>query len=325
VARGASIAYLLSIAVAVAAGSAAEARNPLSRTSFYVDPASPAALQAKQWRRSGRAQDAAAMRMLARQPTAKWITGRSDDFKRVRTVTAAAAKAHKSALLVAYYIPQRGCGSQFASVGAPSASAYRRWVSRFARSIGRRAATVIVEPDAVPQAAAGCLSPPAAAARYQLLRFAVHTFSALRKTTVYLDAGNLDWVGPVANLVGPLELSGVREADGFALNVSNFYATDSTIGYGTSLSALLGGKHFVIDTSRNGNGPYTAGDGAPNWCDPPGRAIGHEPTTHTGVRLVDAFLWIKLPGESDGPCRPGAPDAGVWWPDYALGLVRNAA
>nr|ABK58684.1 unknown [Streptomyces fradiae] len=32
---------------------------------------------------------------------------------------------------------------------------------------------------------------------------------------------------------------------------------------------------------------------------------------------------IKRPGDSDGPCR-GGPEAGQWWPDYALGLARNA-
>jgi len=39
---------------------------------------------------------------------------------------------------------------------------------------------------------------------------------------------------------------------------------------------------------------------------------------------VDAFLWIKIPGESDGTCQ-GCPPAGTWWPAYALGLARNAA
>jgi endoglucanase len=42
---------------------------------------------------------------------------------------------------------------------------------------------------------------------------------------------------------------------------------------------------------------------------------GHEP--------VDAYLWIKRPGESDGSCH-GGPPAGAWWPDYALGLARRA-
>ena len=79
--------------------------------------------------------------------------------------------------------------------------------------------------------------------------------------------------------------------------------------------------HFVIDTSRNGSGPYT-GPLTPQWCNPPGRALGAAPTTRTGDRSVDALLWIKYPGASDGSCRPGEPPAGAWWPEYALGLVR---
>jgi endoglucanase len=76
-------------------------------------------------------------------------------------------------------------------------------------------------------------------------------------------------------------------------------------------------KHFVIDTSRNGNGPY-----GNEWCNPPGRALGIPPTTDTGEELCDAFLWIKVPGESDGTGN-GGPRAGKFWPEYADELVNN--
>ena len=39
---------------------------------------------------------------------------------------------------------------------------------------------------------------------------------------------------------------------------------------------------------------------------------------------MDALLWVKQPGISDGPCRPGEPGAGQWWPEYALELARNS-
>ncbi|MEO9119524.1 MAG: glycoside hydrolase family 6 protein, partial [Solirubrobacteraceae bacterium] len=57
---------------------------------------------------------------------------------------------------------------------------------------------------------------------------------------------------------------------------------------------------------------------------PPGRALGTAPTTNTGDPLVDALLWIKSPGESDGACHPGDPPAGEWWPAHALALARAA-
>jgi endoglucanase len=326
------IASLLTIALSAAGCSSAHGggaashgdavHDPLRGRVFYVDPRSAAALQAAQWRLSGRGQDAAAIAKLARQPTGTWINS-DGDLARVRSVVAAATPAHRTALFVAYDIPDRDCG-QFSSGGAASATAYQAWVTAFAQSIGASSATVIVEPDAVAQTISGCQSAPPRASRYALLRFAVHTFAALPNTAVYLDAGNAGWVKRVSRLVGPLRASGIRQADGFVLNVSNFYSTAATVRYGTALSKVLGGKHFVIDTGRNGNGPYKGSDGAPNWCNPPGRAIGHAPTVHTGNPLVDAFLWIKVPGESDGSCRPGAPAAGQWWPDYALSLVRNA-
>ena len=39
---------------------------------------------------------------------------------------------------------------------------------------------------------------------------------------------------------------------------------------------------------------------------------------------VDMFAWTTNPGEPGGPCRPGAPKTGVFWPAYALPLVHDA-
>ncbi|MBA3670963.1 MAG: glycoside hydrolase family 6 protein, partial [Gemmatimonadaceae bacterium] len=116
-----------------------------------------------------------------------------------------------------------------------------------------------------------------------------------------------------------LRKSGIDGADGFALNVSNFQANSVLMTYGDALSRLVGGKHYVIDTSRNGRG----GAARREWCNPPGQALGTLPTTDTRRPLVDAFLWVKVPGQSDGTCN-GGPRAGEWWPDYALGLSRAA-
>ena len=77
--------------------------------------------------------------------------------------------------------------------------------------------------------------------------------------------------------------------------------------------------HLVIDTSRNGNGPTA--DNA--WCNPRGRAIGLRPQVVTDQPGVDAYLWTKKPGESDGTCN-GGPAAGQFWVDVAKELVENA-
>jgi len=87
------------------------------------------------------------------------------------------------------------------------------------------------------------------------------------------------------------------------------------------VDSRLGAAHRqAVTASRNGRGPL--GSGA--WCNPPGRALGEDPTTRTGVPLADAFLWVKRPGESDGACRPGEPEAGRWWPEYALDIAKRS-
>jgi endoglucanase len=116
-----------------------------------------------------------------------------------------------------------------------------------------------------------------------------------------------------------LASAGIGAAQGFALNVSNFLATAENVAYGRELSTLVGGKHFVIDTGRNGLGP--AADA--QWCNPAGRALGIPPTGATGDPLVDALLWVKMPGESDGACNGGR-ISGEWMPEYALGLALRA-
>jgi endoglucanase len=101
-------------------------------------------------------------------------------------------------------------------------------------------------------------------------------------------------------------------------------------------------KHFVTDTSRNGQGPWTPSRNYPDamtWCNPPDRGLGKLPTANTGVPLLDAYLWIKIPGESDGECTRGLgpagktvdpewgiidPAAGAWFPQMALDLVHYA-
>jgi endoglucanase len=303
---------------------AAHGSNPVAGQQLYVNPSSPAAAQARRWRAAGRGTDAAAMSLLAKRATALWLVEPTGVGARVRAETQRAAGAGRTALLVAYHVPGRDCGN-YSAGGSGSPTAYQAWARSFARGIGPRRAIVIVEPDAIPQAIVqNCLSDAAKAERYALIAYAVRQFARLPHTAVYIDAGNPGWVRPPTGLVAPLRASGIARADGFALNVSNFYSTKKVLAYGRALSRRLHGAHFVIDTSRNGNGATLKDDpGGPKWCNPPGRAIGHSPTTRTGQRKVDAYLWVKTPGQSDGPCRAGAPPAGHWWPDYALALVRN--
>lgn len=294
---------------------AAQQDNPLAGKKLYVAPDSPAQRQAETWRRS-RPEDATLMGRIAAQPVAKWLGGWVTNIGRevnqaVKTITASGAMP----VFVAYNIPGRDCG-QYSAGGAGGASAYRRWIGDFAKGLGGKSALVILEPDAL--SGMDCLNPQAQQERITLIRESVHTLKA-HGASVYIDAGNAKWRTP-REMATRLTQAGIAEADGFALNVSNFQATSINVAYGEQLSKLVDGKHFIVDTSRNGIPTTDPGQ----WCNPRGRALGVVPTTNTGHPLVDAFLWVKSPGESDGTCE-GGPQAGAWWAQYALELSRLAA
>ena len=125
-------------------------------------------------------------------------------------------------------------------------------------------------------------------------------------------------------------------------------------------AAGLHGFGFIIDTSRNGWRPVA--DGQPidrrhqrgNWCNVLGAGLGERPRAVPGLHpQLDAFVYVKPPGESDGSssqggqgggpdaagkrfdlhcdatnpsldAMPNAPSAGTWFPDQLLMLVRNA-
>jgi endoglucanase len=148
----------------------------------------------------------------------------------------------------------------------------------------------------------------------------------------------------------------------------------TTQWYAQNMGDAVATTHFVVDTSRNGHGPNNmqAYASAPydqpasvigtlaggSWCNPPGSGLGLRPTASTGVPLLDAYLWVKTPGQSDGQCdsaggarawdytdytQPGWPTtaaaqslfdplwgvddpaAGDWFGQQALQLVRLAS
>lgn len=160
----------------------------------------------------------------------------------------------------------------------------------------------------------------------------------------YVDCPNQYWNG------GP---DGTKIADllgawtGVALSSYGEWSDESdvpefnTSGINVRYAGTEPTTHFVIDTSRNGLGPWEPGDypDAQDWCNPPGRGLGIPTTADTGNPLVDAYLWIKIPGESDGECTRGLgnagetvdpewglidPPAGEWFPEMALELAQNA-
>ncbi|KOT44742.1 endoglucanase [Streptomyces caelestis] len=295
-------------------------QQPKESGPFWVNPDGNAARQVARLVEDGEKEQADQIRKIAQQPVGEWISPENPE-EQARGFTEGADRAGRTALLVLYNIPHRDCG-QYSQGGAADGDAYRAFVDGVAEGIGDRPATVILEPDAVLHLVDGCTPDEFHEERYDLLKGAIAKLKGLKNTKVYLDAGNAGWGDP-DQIHEPLKWAGVEQADGFSVNVSNFYSTEDSLAYGKRLSAKVGGKPFVIDTSRNGNGPYTEGAADERWCNPPGRALGETPTTRTADPLVDAYLWVKRPGESDGECK-GGPKAGEWWPEYALKLAQGS-
>lgn len=289
--------------------------NPLAFAPLYVDRDSRPEAQASRWE-SSRPADARLLRTIAREPQSMWL---GSWYSNVRTtvsdVMGRARAARQMPVFVAYNIPYRDCFG-ISSGGATTAKGYRTWIAQVAKGIGSGHAAVILEPDAL--AAAPCLTRSQERERIGLLRWATKRLSGQPNTAVYIDAGHAKWV-PARAMAKRLRAAGVDSARGFALNTANFHTTAVNRRYGNAVSrALGGGAHYVVDTGRNGLGPRKG-----DWCNPPGRALGAAPTTQTGSPLMDAGLWIKAPGESDGTCN-GGPGGGAFWPSYAVGLVKRA-
>jgi endoglucanase len=265
--------------------------------------------------------EAALVGKIAAQPQASWFGNWSGDIRiTVGNYVNAAEKAGQVAVLVAYNVPNRDCG-QYSAGGAADSDAYGTWIRGFAEGIGDRRAVVVLEPDAIPLLKQ-CLSEADQAKRLELIRAAVEVLEARPNVDVYIDAGHSNWV-PAPEMAERLKLAGIEKARGFALNVSNYEPDDKLIPYGKALIAALGiDSHFIIDSSRNGNGPAPSSDNE-HWCNPEGRALGRPPSGDTGVPEFDAFVWIKRPGESDGECKNGPP-AGQWFQARAVEMARNA-
>ncbi|MGN7187862.1 glycoside hydrolase family 6 protein [Microbacterium enclense] len=259
---------------------------------------------------AGRASVAKQIGVIAGQPTATWLGEWYDDASLVRVLQAesgAAAQQKKTAVFVLYAIPARDC--DFHSSGGFDPAAYQRWTRLIAQTLRGTRSVAIVEPDALSMLDQ-C---DGQGDRLGLIADAVRVLADAGVPS-YIDAGNSNWI-PAETMAERLRAAGVASARGFSANVSNFKLTADEQRYAESLRTLLGGSaRYVIDTSRNGRG--WTGD----WCNPSGVGLGSTPRAVSGSGGLDALLWIKRPGESDGECN-GGPAAGGWFEKAALELV----
>ncbi|MFH8701048.1 glycoside hydrolase family 6 protein [Streptomyces chartreusis] len=256
---------------------------------------------------------------IAAQPAAVWFADFTPDTitARVRAVASGGSALGRVPVVVPYAIPDRDCGG-YSEGGAPGLDAYDAWIDRFAAGLGSGDVIVVLEPDSVAQA--DCLSERARADRFASLARAGRVMKAANpRARVYYDAGHSGWNAPArqADWLRQAGAASTASSDGVFSNVSNFRTTSAEIAYDRQVLDALDGPASlgaVIDTSRNGAGAPADGE----WCDPSGRKLGRAPTLATGESRIDAYLWVKLPGESDG-CK-GRP--GTFTASYAYELAR---
>lgn len=307
--------------------------NPLHGKSLYVESGTRTALSASAYQSEGKTAEARMLNKIAAQPTAIWLTGPNAsspngelDIARVAATSTEAAAQKKVVLYELYAVPRRDGCAAYSQGGFASNQAYLAWLEKILGAL-KSEAVFSVEADAVAHALKGdCLSPAQVTERYSLLNSTLARLKDEPKVLAsYLDAGNADWLPDPAVLVQPLKSAGIEHARGVAVNVSNFIATDKTTTWVQSLMGLLGeNKGAIIDTGRNGNGaPGPEATGEARWCNPRGRAIGALPNVAITDKYIDAHVWIKTVGESDGSCF-GWPSAGTFVPELAFEMAKNA-
>jgi cellulose 1,4-beta-cellobiosidase len=183
--------------------------------------------------------------------------------------------------------------------------------------------------------------------------------------SLYLDAAHSGWLGWSDNrsrmahvFREVLEMAGGPQLiRGFATNVANYTTLSGHEGRGLEASnpcpdelsyvhrlsdtlrrSGIENKGFIIDTARNGQRNTRRRWGS--WCNVKGAGLGERPRAVTDEEPVDAYLWVKPPGESDGVSDPkaprydsscsspdsatNAPQAGTWFLSYFDDLVKNA-
>jgi len=251
------------------------------------------------------------------QPISIWLTGRPKMRKIVdRAVSRMVQRAapYKQSYVL-YAIPDRDLG-QYSAGGFVAEQEYLSFCKRLATGLGNSKSMLILEPDAIPHST--LMDKAAQAKRLNLLCSAVDVITENSNALVYIDIGHSNWLS-AQDAVSLLNRVNIKKARGFSVNISNYRTTEESVAWAESICALFDHKiSYVVDTSRNGVGPL-----GNEWCNPPGRAIGQQPTTKTPSYNCDALLWIKVPGESDGRCNRG-PIAGKFWPEQAVWMLQKS-
>jgi cellulose 1,4-beta-cellobiosidase len=350
--------------------------NPFEGAAFYVDAYYGQKVQSSAALAPQLSQQ---MAVVEQQPTALWLDRIAAVEQLPRWLDDAQSQGKTLGkatvpVVVVYNLPNRDCAAK-ASNGELSIEegGEQRYRTEYIDAIAQHLASVpeqkvalVLEPDSLPNMISNLGVEKCAVSQEVYIHSVAYAISklSLPNVSIYLDVAHAGWLGWEANqrrmvdlVVKVLEMAGgPSRIRGFASNVANYNAISGDFGKrlepsnpaGNELDyvhSFLGvleergvkGKGFLIDTSRNGQADVRTRWG--NWCNVKGAGIGERPAiAPTGG--VDAYFWVKPPGDSDGTAdrtavrfdencassdaTAGAPEAGQWFHDYFVELVKNA-
>ncbi|KAL2872104.1 glycoside hydrolase family 6 protein [Aspergillus lucknowensis] len=292
----------------------------------------------------------------------------------IRSKNAAGADPPLAGLFVVYDLPDRDCAAlasngeySIADGGVEKYKAYIDSIKAIAVEYSDTNIIFVVEPDSLANLVTNLSVEKCANAQDAYLECTNYAITQLDlpNVSMYLDAGHAGWLGWPANIGPAAELfasvytnaSSPASVRGLATNVANYnafsidtcpsYTSENEIcdeksyinNFAPELSAAGFDAHFITDTGRNGKQPTGQVEWG-DWCNSKGTGFGARPSSDTGDELVDAFVWVKPGGESDGTSDTSAerydahcgaeaalkpaPEAGTWFQAYFEQLVENA-
>jgi endoglucanase len=311
------------------------APNPLLGQRFFLDRMEPAYIQWMKEKRAGETAKANTIWKLAREPRFRWF-GKFTAPRMQKKIRGFLDRVQCDQpgtvpLMVVMRHQGKGCSGTYRAGGVAEDRRTMKWYDDFAQSVGDARVVIGFEPDSL--GTVDCLAYDRRKARLDVLRYGVSVLSQLPNATIYLEAGASDWE-PAARTATQLRYIGINKVRGFMLNVTHHDWTRANIEHGLEISRMVGGKHFIINTSYNGRGPlhYRKWINRAQhkwrtinvWCHPGLRGLGPAPTTQTANPLVDAYMYINRPGYSAGSCNGGPLPVGTWWPERALMYAEYA-
>lgn len=356
---------LLALCTAVVAGSLERSPldpNPFKNVDFLRSPKFTEGVQ-RSVQRAGGLNDETG-RLLARAariPTAIWLDkvselSRMEEALQMATEQQARTGRPVLCTFVVYNLPGRDCSAKASNGEISSKDGLPAYESRYLQpllAILRRfpepRKVFFIEPDSLPNLVTNMHVPKCAAVAQTYKEGIVRAVEVLAPHgTIYLDVGWSGWIGSwsshqMAQLLDTVMTrmpeDAVAAVRGIVTDVSNYGTVYAEEAYARTMLRELAqvGRtdlHAVIDTGRD------AKDMGGQWCNANGAGAGPTPTPDTGKDAIDAYFWIKPPGESDGISDPNsprydpecgksgamrsAPDAGEWFHEQFVMLMQNA-